>query len=475
MEQYPARPPAWCIAAVHARADWPRLRYLEAVVEYPVLRPDGSVLSCPGYDADTGLLLEVAGGLPAIPNHSTQTDAVAARDLLLQVLVDFPLAQPTYRAAWLAALLTPLARFAFAGPAPLFLIDANVRGAGKGLLVDTIATIVTGQRATVATYTNDEEELRKRITSLVLAGDRLILLDNLEGRFGCAVLDAALTATSWKDRLLGASRIVEAPMIATWYATGNNVAVAADTARRICHIRLESPEERPETRQGFVHSDLVGWVSANRPRFLGAALTILRAYCAAGRPDQGLPAWGSYEGWSRLVRSAVVWAGLPDPGQTRLLLQESADVTAESMGVLLSAWERMDAERNGLTSAEVIERLKSPPSPAPDWYADLRDAVEALVGRLDARALGTRLRSYRRRVFAGRFLDQAGRAHRAARWVVYPAEAFRSGGKHTPHTRHTPLPYPHQGECDECGECVSPTARDAADQLDPWRDDVALF
>jgi hypothetical protein len=479
VEHRPARPPAWCIAAVHARAEWPRLRYLEAVVEYPVLRPDGSVLSRPGYDPDTGLLLEVAGGLPAIPDHPSREDAVAARDLLLQILVDFPLAQPMYRAAWLAALLTPLARFAFAGPAPLFLIDANVRGAGKGLLVDTIATVVTGQRATVAAYTADEDELRKRITSLVLAGDRLVLLDNLEGRFGCAVLDAALTATSWKDRLLGASRIVEAPMIATWYATGNNVAVAADTARRICHVRLESPEERPETRQGFAYPDLIGWVGENRPRLLGAALTILRAYCAAGRPDQGLPAWGSYEGWSRLVRGAVVWAGLPDPGETRLVLQDSSDVTAESMGVLLSAWERMDPERNGLTSAEVIERLKSPPAPAPDWYADLRDAVEALVGRLDARALGTRLRSYRRRVFAGRFLDQAGREHRAARWVVYPADAFGARGKHTPHTRHTPPPglpdRARQRECDECGECVCPAVGDAADQDDLWGQDAALF
>src|SRR5262249_28682975 len=146
--------------------------------------------------------------------------AVAARDRLLEVIRDFPLARSIYRAAWVAALLTPLSRFAFAGPTPLFLVDANVRGAGKGLLVDTIATIITGQRATVAAYTADEDELRNRIPSLVLSGDRLILLDNLEGRFGCAVLDAALTATSWKDRLLGASRIVEAPMIATWYATG---------------------------------------------------------------------------------------------------------------------------------------------------------------------------------------------------------------------------------------------------------------
>ena len=40
----PARPPAWCVAAVHARADWLGIRHLEAVVVYPVLRPDGTIL-----------------------------------------------------------------------------------------------------------------------------------------------------------------------------------------------------------------------------------------------------------------------------------------------------------------------------------------------------------------------------------------------------------------------------------------------
>jgi hypothetical protein len=150
-----------------------------------------------------------------------------------------------HRSAWLAALLTPLGRFAFAGPAPLFLVDSNVRGAGKGLLLHCISWIVTGEQFTIATYTSDEDELRKRITSLALAGDDLVLFDNLDGDFGNAVLDAALTASIWKDRILGTNRIAFAPLYVTWYATGNNVAVAADTARRICHIRLDSPEEHP--------------------------------------------------------------------------------------------------------------------------------------------------------------------------------------------------------------------------------------
>ena len=40
---------------------------------------------------------------------------------------------------------------------------------------------------------------------------------------------------------------------------------------------------------------------------------MLRAYHVAGRADQKLPSCGSFEQWSRLVRSAVVWTGMKDP------------------------------------------------------------------------------------------------------------------------------------------------------------------
>jgi hypothetical protein len=45
MEERPARPPAWCVSAVHTRAQWPGVRHLEAVLDYPVLRPDGTILA----------------------------------------------------------------------------------------------------------------------------------------------------------------------------------------------------------------------------------------------------------------------------------------------------------------------------------------------------------------------------------------------------------------------------------------------
>jgi hypothetical protein len=448
----PAHPPTWCVSAVHARGEWPGIRHLEAVVDYPVLRPDGTILCQPGYDPATGLLLDAATEFPEISDRPSQSDAIAARDVLLEVVADFPFERPVHQAAWLAGLLTPLARFAFIGPAPLFLVDSNTRGAGKGLLLDCVSRIATGERFTIAAYTSDEDELRKRITSLALAGDRLVLFDNLDGKFGNAVLDAALTGTNWKDRVLGVNRMAEAPLFMTWYATGNNVCIAADTARRVCHVRLESPEERPEERQDFRHRNLLAWVGENRFKLLAAALTILRAYCAAGRPDQRLPAWGSFEGWSGLVRSAVVWIDMPDPGETRLLLQEHADLGAESMSVILAAWEKLDTARRGLTAAEVVQRVKDSPENPAGYLIDLREALEAFLGKLEARLFGNKLRSYRRRIFAGRYIDKVGTEHSAARWAVFPASQFRHGRKHTPRTPRTP---PESGECGESGESLS--------------------
>lgn len=124
---------------------------------------------------------------------------------------------------------------------------------------------------------------------------------------------------------------MDLPLTAVWYGTGNNVSVAADTTRRIIHIRLDVLEERPEDRTGFRHPDLVRWIRRHRPRLLSNALTVLVAYCNAGRPDQGLTPFGSFEGWSNLVRRAVVWAGLPDPHLTRTRLAETSDMTGDAL------------------------------------------------------------------------------------------------------------------------------------------------
>jgi hypothetical protein len=427
--EVPVHPPDWCVAAVRDRGHWP-VPCLEGVVDSPVLRADGTVASKPGYDAATGLLLKFAAPF-VIPDRPSRQDAVSACQELLEVVADFPFAAACHRSAWLAGLLTPLARFTYDGPAPLFLCDANKRGSGKGLLLNTISLTVTGEDFTVATYTDCEDELRRRITALVREGDRLVLFDNLTGKFGNATLNAALTAESWTDRLLRTNSSVRGPMLMTWYATGNNVALDEDTARRVCPIRLESPLERPELREGFTHKVLKAWVRKNRPRLLGAALTVLRAYFVAGRPDQDLPAWGSFEGWTSVVRNAVAWCGLPDPGETRQLLGRRADSATESMAQLLAAWEQMDPGHRGKTAARVVRLLyEEVPDPLPDWHEPLKAAAEALCRqeRVTPHVLAARLQSYERSVIAERYIDQAGKLKNAVLWAAFPASAFGEPG-----------------------------------------------
>lgn len=178
----PAHPPDWCVGAVHDRGDWPSVRRFDAVVTHPVLLPDGSILSANGYHPRYRLLACLPPGLAVeVPDAPNAADVAAAVETLLDPLANFPFQTPAHRAAWVAGLLTPLVRFAFAGPAPFFLIDGNVRGVGKGLLADVAALILTGRRFSVMNYTNDREELQKRITALVMEGEDLVLLDNAAG------------------------------------------------------------------------------------------------------------------------------------------------------------------------------------------------------------------------------------------------------------------------------------------------------
>ena len=398
------RTPKWCYDAVLARGSWSDIRPIRGIVTSPVLRADGSILQAAGYDADSGLYVDLTEVFPEITSAPSAVDTQRAVALLFDLVADFPFRDDASRSAWLASLLTPLAREAYRGcTGPLFLFDANVRGSGKSLLADINSLVVTGREATRLTAPRDDDEARKRITALVNDSDRIVLIDNINGRFGCASLDAALTGTVWKDRRLGHTELIEAPLRMAWYASGNNVILAADTARRVCHVRLESPLENPEDREGFKYPDIRRHVRQNRPALLTAALTILRGYYAAKRPDQRLKPWGSFEGWSDLVRATIVWCGLADPGETRTELRETSDSEAGALRQMLMAVIHVDQDAHGLRTSDM---LKIATGKSKDYGTDdadiLREGIEVFcessIDRVNNRRLGVRLSHFRNRV-----------------------------------------------------------------------------
>jgi hypothetical protein len=365
------------------------------------------VLSEPGYDRQSAIVYKPSTNYLEIGDPS-QAEARDAALELLQVICDFPLKDGHHAAAWLAGVLTPLARNAFSGPSPMIVFDANTRGSGKSLLADVTAAIVSGRAMARMSQAKDEDEERKRITSIALQGDPLAFIDNVTRILGSSALDAALTSTIWAERVLGGNERPHLPLRCCWYATGNNVALRGDTARRCLHVRLESQLENPEDRTGFAHPDLLGWVGENRSRLVSYALMVLRGYCLAGRPDLGLRPWGSFQSWSNLVRNSLVWAGCEDPGVTRLELREIGDLDAGALPGLLDGIEqiaraigvRTEDGVHAITARKIADTLEE----SRTGYEPLREALSALGVRTTGRAIGARLRSFRNRWVTGRCL-----------------------------------------------------------------------
>lgn len=423
----PAHPPERTVAAVVARGHYPAMRSLEAVVETPTLRPDGTLLDVPGWDDETGLLYEPNADFSPIPPTPTRIQALVAADHLLDLVSNFPFAganrdeQDIHRAAWLAGLLTALVRFAIPGPCPLFVFDANCPGTGKSLLTDIIALIATGRTMSRTAFPDDEAELRKRITSIALAGDKLMLFDNIPqgSPFGGAALDAALTATTWRDRILGRSEMTaELPLHTVFYATGNNIILRGDMQRRVIPCRLETQEEKPEERGDFKYPHLLEHIRIHRPQLVCDALTIFRAFTTAGRPQTSLPAFGSYEGWSRWIRQAVFWVMEIDPCATREKVR-AADPALSNLAILLAGWAELPGGKTGLSVAEALCILNDPNQR--DQFTTLREALMEWSPNdklPSVGAIGYKLRSFRKRVVDSRMFDADVGHGKIHRWKV---------------------------------------------------------
>jgi hypothetical protein len=289
---------------------------LDRVSRAPFVRSDGTVCQHSGYDPESRTFLALDDGLEslAVPDEPTPEDVAAAVSLLRdEWLGDFmpSLPTPADRANLLGLFLTPLIR-GLVELAPLAVIDGLQPGVGKNLAADLLSILATGRPAQPLPYTRDDDETRKVITSAFRKGDELFIFDEAHVVEGGS-LARALTSITYQDRVLGVSTIAEFPNRITWTALGNNVRVNGDVARRVFRIRLApkaaNPADRPES--DFRHPDLRAWTREHRGELLRAALVLVRAWFAAGKPAPAVPvAFGSFEQWAKTVGGILAHAGV---------------------------------------------------------------------------------------------------------------------------------------------------------------------
>jgi hypothetical protein len=349
-------PPVDVAASVLVADRWP-YPALTGVVECPVLRPDGTFHVDHGHDTTTGLYHWHRGApYPPIVATPGPAELAAAVALVDEMLCDFPWDTAADRANAWALLLTPLVR-AIVGQVPMALIDAPEPGTGKGLLVKVCAIVTTGRAAALMAWPASDEELEKKVTAVLMAGGTVVVFDNVEGMIKSPTLAAVLTADTWQGRVLGRSEISTVPNRATWAATGNNIDVGGDLARRCYRIRLDAHQARPWERTGWRHPDLETWVMERRSELLHALCTIVRSWWVAGRPEADeLSAMGGYSGWVRVVGGILAHAGVGHFLANLAEFHAQADREAQSWEAYLTAWSDTWGEQS-ITAAELIRRM----------------------------------------------------------------------------------------------------------------------
>lgn len=339
----PCLPPDWLGSAIVTRPNFTEIPVFAGLSQAPTLRRDGGLIRDVGYDCSTGIYL--AEHVPVtVPELPTIEDARHAVAHLLDLVSDFDFVNAAGKSVWLQGVLSLVCRHTFSGPAPMTIIDASKKGSGKTTLADLASIIAMGTKAPRMFFTDDDTEMDKRITSLGIAGEQFVLIDNIVGKFASPPLDAALTSESYKGRVLGKIEMTPAvPMKIVWFATGNGIVIGADMARRALLARLEPTTDHPEDRTGprpgqpWKYPRLTQHVQQYREAYLSSALTVVRAYVLAGRPNMHLTPMGSFEDWSDTIRAAIVWSGACDPCNTVGALRE-ADLQENALRTMVECW-----------------------------------------------------------------------------------------------------------------------------------------
>lgn len=343
--------PEWLTQAVLHCGEWRGVKPLTGIVSWPCMRKDGTFITRPGYDHASGLVYR--GEPITVPECPTPETAREALACLLDIVKHFPFRHESHRSAWLALPLALVARHAFE-LAPLWIFDAPTPGSGKTLLAEIATMLVTGRKPSMLTPTDDDDENRKRITSMVLDSVPSCVIDNVAGHFGGPSWDKVITQGQWDDRLLGQNKNMRDICKVVWAVTGNNVTVKGDMYRRTLPCVIDPKMERPD-RRPLSQDALKEQIVTRHREYLEAIVTLLKF--GVVHPPVEMKTWGSFDGFSRTVRQALIAVGQTDPYLAQDGFTETADMDRETRVGLLQALRRTTLISGAMRARDLLKAI----------------------------------------------------------------------------------------------------------------------
>jgi putative DNA primase/helicase len=395
------------------------------IITSPTMRPDGSLLTEPGYDPQTQLWYKPSDNikLPSIPNNPNKDDALNALAKLNDLLQEFPFDNETpvdwnettevkqsrrsvSRSVALAAIMTTVARGAFQSAVPLFVVTANKARTGKSFLVNTIGIIATGHIPVPTSGSFKKEELEKRVEASAMAGRSIMHFNNLPN--GMVIESERLAELSTEGimhvRKLGKHEEALCDCRATTvFLNGNNILLSSDLVFRAATCRLNTQTEKPEERE--FNCNPLERVRTNRGEYIAAVFTIIRAFKCAGSPppmSDEMKRVAGFERWSKLIQQALIWLDMSDPfGSMEEMIgmdpqQEQLGQVIEVLKKHFSTDERFDVA----LCVKLAEEQEGTQFGPRYKHPELRDLMTNR-GRIDGRHLGRTLMNLRDQIKDG--------------------------------------------------------------------------
>ena len=399
----------------------PALPPLESVVRTPTFGKDAALIIAAGYHRADALWMfsDESLEIQEVPIIPSREQIAHARGLIVdELLGDFPFVSDSDRAHAVAAILLPFLQRIIGDLAPIHLIEAPTQGSGKGLLASLISIVSTGSASEGRTVPESEDEVRKMITAELITGRPIILLDNLseKRKLDSAALASVATLPWWTDRLLGESTMLHLRNNALWLMTGNNPRLSGGMSRRCIRLRIDPRIDMPWLRAGFKHPLITEWARENRSALVHAALTVVQAWIAAGKPLHATRL-GSFESWSGIMGGVLEVAGIPGFLCNLNELYEAADTDGQMWREFTGTW--WEAYRE---EPKKVGELNQ--------FCEARDLMLSVRGDGSARSqqtrLGKALAAKRDRVFNGLTVKQS--SHNNHKTGVLYALALADGG-----------------------------------------------
>ena len=415
----PTDPPVRHVTMLLKAQERKHLPVLKGLARQPYLLADGTVVRRAGYDVDARTFGAFDADAFPLP-EPTEAAAREALDALKHLISEFHLRAEIDRSASVCAMITAATRSQLP-LAPAFNISASMSGSGKSYLAELIA-LFAGPGAPISTgYPVKAEEAGKAILTILMTQPAVVLFDDMQTNWiPHSVINRMLTSDHIEDRKLGGNELAKVSTATLVMGTGNNVEPEKDTRRRVVSIYLSPSANSPATLAYSMRP--TDTVRANRGRYVAHALTIVRAWIAAGRPAADVTEIGSYGAWSDLCRQPLLWLGEPDSA-TSLIQQVEEDPDAEALSALLKAW-HLEFGKNAAMLRTVVERAASDPDS--DLWLAMQELPFMGAREIDRNRFGHYLKKNVNRFADGLTLVKGDCTERNA-WAVVPAGTRPSG------------------------------------------------